>query len=196
MVSRRAFLRGGGLAGLASLVPAAGAAVYPRSSVRRHPLEALCDTRHPDGDAFLTAVAPVAFRAHGVGADPATAFGVVADAAAAGRPLLGLTTPATLMITRQVAAPHGYGLVFQGEHTYRRDGQLHHRLRGDGAWLTDLAKLLQASGSAWPQSLGRTLASLPADRDCAGLPAVDCTTRHDSDPSGQRVSWVLAPVGT
>jgi hypothetical protein len=195
MVSRRAFLRGGSLAGLASLVPAAGAAVDPRSSLRRQPLEALCDTRHPDGDAFLTAVAPVAFRAHGVGADPAAVFGVVADATAAGRLLLGLTTPATLMITRQVAAPHGYALVFQGEHAYRRDGQLHHRLRGDSVWLNDLAKLLQASGDAWPQSLGRTLAGLPADRDCANLPTVDCTTRHGGDLSAQRVSWVLAPVG-
>ena len=196
MVSRRAFLRGGSLAGLASLVPAAGAAVYPRSYLRRQPLEALCDTRHPDGDAFLTAVAPVAFRAHGVGADPATVLGVVADATAAGRLLLGLTTPSALMIARQTAAPHGYALVFHGEHAYRRDGQLHHRLRGDDAWLKDLARLLQASGDAWPQNLGRTLAGLPADRDCTGLPTVDCTTLHGGAWSGEQVSWVLAPVGS
>lgn len=196
MVSRRAFLRGGSLAGLASLVPAAGAAVYPRSYLRRQPLEALCDTRHPDGDAFLTAVAPVAFRAHGVGADPAAVFGVVADATAAGRLLLGLTTPATLMITRQVAAPHGYALVFQGEHAYRRDGQLHHRLRGDGAWLNDLARLLQASGDAWPQSLGRTLAGLPADRECTATRALDCAAPHRAHKPGKMVSWVLAPLRT
>ena len=120
MVSRRAFLRGGSLAGLASLVPTAGAAVYPRPALRHQPFEALCDTRHADGDAFLAAAAPVAFRAHGVGADPATVLGVVADATAAGRLLLGLTTPSALMIARQMAASHGYALVFHGEHAYQR----------------------------------------------------------------------------
>ena len=41
MVSRRAFLRGGSLAGLASLVPTAGAVVRPRVALTGQPFEAV-----------------------------------------------------------------------------------------------------------------------------------------------------------
>jgi hypothetical protein len=194
MVSRRAFLRGGSLAGLASLVPAAGAAVRPRASLRGQPFEAVCDTRHPDGDAFLTAISPRAYRSHGVGVDPGAVLGVMADATAAGRVVLGLTTPTAFMIARQVAAPHGYGLAFQGEHDYLDNHHLRHRLRGDEAWLGELATLLEHSADAWPQALGRTLAGLPADRECTATQAIDCVARRVAGKPGQRVSWVLAPL--
>lgn len=194
MVSRRAFLRGGSLAGLASLVPAAGAAVRQRAALTGQPFEAVCDTRHPDGDAFLAAVSPRAYRSHGVGVDPGAVLGVVADATVAGRVVLGLTTPTALMIARQVAAPHGYGLAFQGEHDYLGKDRLRHRLRGDEAWLGDLATLLEHSADAWPQVLGRTLAALPADRECTATQAFDCVARHPAGKPGQLVSWVLAPL--
>ena len=194
MVSRRAFLRGGSLAGLASLVPAAGAAVRSRATPTGQPFEAVCDTRHPDGDAFLAAVSPRAYRSHGVGVDPGAVLGVVADATVAGRVVLGLTTPTALMIARQVAAPHGYGLAFQGEHDYLGKDRLRHRLRGDEAWLGDLATLLEHSADAWPQVLGRTLAALPADRECTATQAFDCVARHPAGKPGQLVSWVLAPL--
>lgn len=194
MVSRRAFLRGGSLAGLASLVPAAGAAVRPRASLSGQPFEAVCDTRHPDGDTFLAAVSPRAYRSHGVGVDPGAVLGVVADATAAGRVVLGLTTPTALMILRQVAAPHGYGLAFQGEHDYLGKDRLRHRLRGNEAWLGDLATLLEHSADAWPQVLGRTLAGLPADRECTATQAFDCVARHPAGKPGHLVSWVLAPL--
>nr|ART40634.1 L223 [uncultured bacterium] len=194
MVSRRAFLRGGSLAGLASLVPAASAAVRPRATWTSQPFEAVCDTRHHDGDAFLAAVAPRAYRCHGVGADPGAVLGVVADATAAGRVVLGLTTPTTLMIARQVAAPHGYGLAFHGEHDYLDNDRLRHHLRGDAAWLDDLAALLESSADAWPQALGRSLAGLPADRECTATRAVSCAARQPGRVSGQRVSWMLAPL--
>ncbi len=194
MVSRRAFLRGGSLAGLASLVPAAGAVVRPRAALTGQPFEAVCDTRHPDGDAFLGAVAPRAYRCHGVGVDPGAVLGAMADATAAGRVVLGLTTPTVLMIARQVAAPHGYGLAFHGEHDYLGNDRLRHRLRGDDAWLGDLATLLVHSADAWPQALGRTLVSLPADRECAATESIDCAARHPAGKPGQLVSWVLAPL--
>lgn len=194
MVSRRAFLRGGSLAGLASLVPAAGAVVRPRAAPLRQPFEAVCDTRHADGDAFLAAVAPRAFRSHGVGADPGAVLGVMAGATAAGRVVMGLTTPTALMIARQVAAPHGYGLAFQGAHEYLGNDRLRHRLHGDDAWLGDLATLLEHSADAWPQALGRTLAGLPADRECTATQAVHCVARRPAGNPGQLVSWVLAPL--
>jgi len=194
MVSRRAFLRGGSLAGLASLVPAASAAVRPRATWASLPFEAVCDTRHQDGDAFLAAVAPRAYRSHGVGVDPGAVIGVMADATAARRVVLGLTTPSTLMIARQIAAPHGYGLAFQGEHDYLDSDRLRHHLRGDAAWLDDLASLLENSADAWPQALGRSLAGLPADRECTTTRAVTCAARHPERISGQRVSWMLAPL--
>ena len=194
MVSRRAFLRGGSLAGLASLVPAASAAVRPRAAWTNQPFEAVCDTRHHDGDAFLAAVAPRAYRCHGVDVDPGAVLGVVADATATGRVLLGLTTPTTLMIARQVAAPHGYGLAFHGEHDYLDSDRLRHHLRGDAAWLDDLAALLENSTDAWPQALGRSLAGLPADRECTATRAVSCAARQPGRVSGQRVSWMLAPL--
>lgn len=194
MVSRRAFLRGGSLAGLASLVPAAGAVVHPRAALTGQPFEAVCDTRHADGDVFLTAVSQRAYRSHGVGADPGAVLGVMADATAAGRTVLGLTTPTALMIARQVAAPHGYSLAFHGEHDYLGDDRLNHRLRGDHAWLGDLAALLERSADAWPQALGRTLAGLPADRECTATEAVSCTARHPARKPGQTVTWVLAPM--
>lgn len=194
MVSRRAFLRGGSLAGLASLVPAASAAVRPRAARAGLPFEAVCDTRHADGDTFLTAVSGRAFRSHGVGIDPGAVIGVMAEATAAGRMVLGLTTPATLMIARQVAAPHGYSLVFQGEHDYVRNDRLHHRLRGDAAWLGDLASLLERSADAWPQALGRSLAGLPAGPECDAAQTVDCAVRRPAHKPGQMMSWVLAPL--
>jgi hypothetical protein len=194
MVSRRAFLRGGSLAGLASLVPAAGAVVRPRAALTGQPFEAMCDTRHADGDAFLTAVSQRAYRSHGVGADPGPVLGVMADATAAGRAVLGLTTPTALMIARQVAAPHGYGLTFHGEHDYLGNDRLHHRLRGDDAWLGDLATLLERSADAWPQALGRTLAGLPTDRECTTTQAVGCIARHPARKPGQLVTWMLAPM--
>lgn len=194
MVSRRAFLRGGSLAGLASLVPAAGAVVRLRAALTGQPFEAVCDTRHAHGDAFLTAVSQRAYRSHGVGADPGAVLGVMADATAAGRLVLGLTTPTALMIARQVAAPHGYSLAFHGEHDYLGNDRLRHRLHGDDAWLGDLAKLLEHSADAWPQALGRTLAGLPADRECTATEAVSCTARHPAGKPGQLVTWVLAPM--
>lgn len=195
MVSRRAFLRGGSLAGLASLVPTAGAAVVrPRAALSGQPFEAVCDTRHQDGDAFLAVVSQRAYRSHGVGVDPGAVLAVVADATAASRVVLGLTTPTALMIARQVAAPHGYGLAFQGEHDYLGKDRLRHRLRGDEAWLGDLATLLEHSADAWPQVLGRTLAALPADRECTATQAFDCVARHPAGKPGQLVSWVLAPL--
>ena len=193
MVSRRAFLRGGSLAGLASLVPVVRAQVHSRVGAGQ-PFEAVCDTRHPQGDAFLGAVSARAFRSHGVGADPGVVLGVVADATAAGRLLLGLTTPSALMIARQVAAPHGYGLVFHGEHDTLADGQLHHRLHGDAAWLTDVADLLSQTADAWPAALGRSLARLPADRECSAVHSVGCAARQAASPSVRLASWVLAPV--
>ncbi|WP_448508501.1 hypothetical protein [Immundisolibacter sp.] len=194
MVSRRAFLRGGSLAGLASLVPVASVAVRPRASLSGQPFEAVCDTRHPDGDAFLTAISPRAYRSHGVGVDPGAVLGVMADAAAAGRVVLGLTTTTAFMIARQVAAPHGYGLAFQGEHDYLDNHHLRHRLRGDEAWLGELATLLEHSADAWPQALGRTLAGLPADRECTATQAINCAARHPDRNPGQLVSWMLAPL--
>lgn len=194
MISRRAFLRGGSLAGLASLVPAAGTAVRHRAARTGQPFEAVCDTRHQDGDAFLAAVSPRAYRSHGVGVDPGAVLGVMADATAAGRAVLGLTTPTALMIARQVAAPHGYGLAYRGEHDYRGDDRLRHRLRGDEVWLGDLATLLEHSADSWPQALGRALAGLPADRECAATRAIDCAARHPARNPGQLVSWMLAPL--
>ena len=194
MVSRRAFLRGGSLAGLASLVPVVRAQVHPRTTSATQPFEAVCDTRHAQGDAFLTAVSARAFRSHGVGADPGAVLGVVADATAAGRLLLGLTTPSALMIARQVAAPHGYGLVFHGEHDVLGDDRFQHRLHGDVAWLKDVANLLQHSAAAWPTALGRTLAGLPADRECRAEHSIGCATAAPTTPSVRRASWVLAPV--
>ena len=194
MVSRRAFLAGGSLAGLASLVPTAGAVVRPRTAPTGQPFEAVCDTRYRDGDAFLAAIAARAYRSHGAGVDPGVVLGVMADAAAADRPVLGLTTPTALMIARQVAAPHGYGLTFQGEHDYLDNHRLRHRLRGDEAWLGDLATLLERSADAWPQALGRTLAGLPVDRECSATQALDCHAHHPADRPGQLVSWVLAPL--
>ncbi|MDD3675091.1 hypothetical protein [Thauera propionica] len=194
MVSRRAFLRGGGLAGLASLVPVVRAQVHARAGGAGQPFEAVCDTRHAQGDAFLGAVSARAFRSHGVGADPGAVLGVVADATAAGRLLLGLTTPSALMIARQVAAPHGYGLVFHGEHDVLGDGRFQHRLHGDEAWLKDVADLLQHATHAWPTALGRTLAGLPADRECGAMHSIGCATAAPPPPSVRLASWLLAPL--
>lgn len=194
MVSRRAFLRGGSLAGLASLVPVVRAQVHPRTTSAAQPFEAVCDTRHAQGDAFLTAVSARAFRSHGVGADPGAVLGVVADATAAGRLLLGLTTPSALMIARQMAAPHGYGLVFHGEHDVLGDDRFRHRLHGDEVWLKDVADLLQRSADAWPTALGRSLAGLPGDRECRAEHVVGCATAAPTAPSVRLASWVLAPV--
>ena len=194
MVSRRAFLRGGSLAGLASLVPVARAQIHARSTVAQGPFEAVCDTRHAEGDAFLAAVSPRAFRSHGVGADPGAVLGVVADATAAGRLLIGLTTPATLMIARQVAAPHGYGLVFQGEHGAASEDDLRHHLHGDAAWLPELAQLLQHSSNDWPGALGRSLVGLSADRECNASLLVACASATPHDAVARLASWVLAPV--
>ena len=140
--------------------------------------------------------APRAYRSHGVGADPGAVLGVVADATAAGRVVLGLTTPTTLMIARQVAAPHGYGLAFHGEHDYLGNDRLRHHLRGDDAWLGDLATLLEHSADAWPQALGRTLAGLPADRECTATQAVTCAARQPARNPGQlRVLGARAAAG-
>ncbi len=194
MVSRRAFLRGGSLAGLASLVPAARAQIHARAAGAHTPFEAVCDTRRAQGDAFLGALAPQAFRSHGVGADPGAVLGVVADATAAGRLLIGLTTPTTLMIARQVAAPHGYGLVFHGQHDAQSDQDLQHRLHGDDAWLADLAQLLQRSGKDWPSTLGRALIGLSADRECTASQGVACAAAETHDAGARLASFVLAPV--
>ncbi len=195
MVSRRAFLRGGSLAGLASVMPGARAQIHAaRGPDAAAPFEAVCDTRRPEGDAFLSAVSSRAFRSHGVGADPGTVLGVVADATAAGRSILGLTSPSTLMIARQVAASHGYGLVFHGEHTTRADGHLDHRLYGDDAWLPTLAELMQRSPDAWPTLLGHTLVGLPADRECRSAQTVTCSDRGAHGTGAQLASWVLALV--
>lgn len=194
MVSRRAFLRGGSLAGLASLMPVARAQIHSRAPDRHPPFEAVCDTRHTQGDAFLAAVSPRAFRSHGVGADPGAVLAVVADATAAGRLLVGLTTPATLMIARQLAAPHGYGLVFHGEHDTRVGHALQHRVHGDAAWVPELAQLLQQSADAWPGALGRSLIGLSAERECSASRQVACGAAAPHDASGRLASWVLAPV--
>lgn len=195
MVSRRAFLRGGSLAGLASVMPVARAQIHSAHALGAPaPFEAVCDTRRPEGDAFLTAVSTRAFRSHGVGADPGAVLGVVADATAAGRSILGLTSPSTLMIARQVAATHGYGLVFHGEHAAQADGRPSHRLHGDDAWLPALAELMQRSPDAWPTLLGRTLVGLPADRECGTTQSVTCAQRSAHDAGAQLASWVLAPV--
>ena len=195
MVSRRAFLRGGSLAGLASVMPVARAQFHPGAALgTAAPFEAVCDTRRPEGDAFLGAVSSRAFRSHGVGADPGAVLGVVAEATAAGRLILGLTSPSTLMIARQVAATHGYGLVFHGEHAAQADGRPSHRLHGDDAWLPALAELMQRSPDAWPTLLGRTLVGLPADRECGTTQSVTCAQRSAHDAGAQLASWVLAPV--
>lgn len=195
MVSRRAFLRGGSLAGLASIMPIARAEIHAaRALGTAAPFEAVCDTRRPEGDAFLSAVSSRAFRSHGVGADPGAVLGVVADATAAGRSILGLTSPSTLMIARQVAATHGYGLVFHGEHAAQADGRPSHRLHGDEAWLPTLAELMQRSPDAWPTLLGRTLVGLPADRECGATQSVTCAQRSTHGTGAQLASWVLAPV--
>ena len=194
MVSRRAFLRGGSLAGLVSLVPAARAQIHPRTGGAHHPFEAVCDTRHAQGDAFLAAVSPRAFRSHGVGADPGAVLGVVADATAAGRLLIGLTTPTTLMIARQMAAPQGYGLVFHGEHGTLADDGTRHRLHGDAAWLPELAQLLQHSADAWPGALGRSLIGLSAQRECSSSQSVACAADARPDAGTPLASWVLAPA--
>ncbi|MFZ5491748.1 MAG: hypothetical protein ACOY6E_04520 [Pseudomonadota bacterium] len=194
MVSRRAFLRGGSLAGLAALAPVARAQIQPRTTGGHHPFEAVCDTRHAQGDAFLAAVAPRAFRSHGVGVDPGPVLGVVADATAAGRLLIGLTTPTTLMIARQMAAPQGYGLVFHGEHGALMDGKPHHRLHGDDAWLPELAQLLQRSADAWPGALGRSLVGLATERECSASQSVACASDARRDAGAPLVSWVLAPA--
>jgi hypothetical protein len=195
MVSRRAFLRGGSLAGLASIMPIARAEIHAARALGvSAPFEAVCDTRRTEGDAFLSAVSPRAFRSHGVGADPGVVLGVVADATAAGRSILGLTSPSTLMIARQVAAAHGYGLVFHGEHDTAIDGRVGHRLHGDEAWLPTLAELMQRSPDTWPTLLGRTLIGLPADRECSATQRVTCTERSAHGAGAQLASWVLAPL--
>jgi hypothetical protein len=195
MVSRRAFLRGGSLAGLASVMPIARAEIHAARALGvSAPFEAVCDTRRAEGDAFLEAVSARAFRSHAVGADPGEVLGVVADATAAGRSILGLTSPSALMIARQMAAAQGYGLVFRGEHAAQTDGRLSHRLHGDDAWLPTLAELLQRSPDGWPTLLGRTLVGLPADRECRAVQNVTCTERSSRGSSAELASWVLAPI--
>ncbi len=191
MVSRREFLRGGSLAGLTSLVPAATAAVRAKATPANRPYEAVCDTRYPEGDAFLAAVAGQAYRSHGVGNDPGVVLGVLPEAMTAGRAVVGLTTHTALVIAQQVAGPQGYALAYHGEHTHLGDEQLRHRLLGNAAWLADLATLLKTSADGWPSALGNAIPRLTNDQECADRHELSCRATRPQGSPGQLVSWVL-----
>lgn len=193
MVSRREFLRGGAAAGLLSAAPVGlvGAATHPGPVPA---FEAVCDTRWEEGDLFLAALGSAPYRAHGVGADPGAVLGVLPNAIAAGRPIVGITTDAALVLAEHLAGREGYQLVFHSDHQHADADALTHTLRGEHALVEALERPLAQGGAQWPALLARHAGALTASRGRDRQRTVQARATRPAASPGHLAVWALAPA--
>ena len=195
MVSRRDFLRGGSVAGLATALPAgkAFAAGTEQSVPDAAGYVVICDTRFRECDQFLGRVSADAFAAYATTADPGAILAQLPQVLADRRPLLGLSTDATLVIVDQTARASGYELRFSGIHQQQDEQTLNHRLEGNARWLLTLADALEAAGQDWADVLGHAggaMLEAPARTDKA---EVRVAVERPGTSPGHLVSWAFAP---
>lgn len=197
MVSRRDFLRSGSVAGIFSALPVGAVLAQGQSPLAPNAmagLVAICDTRYSEGNQFLTQVAHAAHQTHATTQDAGAVLAQLPEALAAGRPLLGLTTDATLVIVEQAAIARGYGFSFRGVHRHLSDTQIRHDITADERWLGELGKALQTAGSEWPKLLGELGAGLLARTTGQSSREFTATATRDVGSPGHLVSWGLVPA--
>lgn len=194
MVSRREFLRSGSLVGLASTLPAGKLLATPSPS----PASAtgcvvVCDTRYPEGDRFLAALDGSAYLVTAPGNDAGSVMTSLAEPLDARRPLLGLTTDATLMVVEQLARERGYQVTYSGIHRHLDDRNIQHDLEGDARWIGSLADRLREEND-WGRVLGILgPALLEPGRNAKRATVTSAAPRPTGSP-GHLVSWAMAPV--
>ena len=201
MVSRRAFLRGGLVAGVATSAPIQAGRLLPRTGADNPATtEVFCDTRYVEGDQFLQTLAAQVFSVHGTTADPAALLALLPAAMEKAHHLVGLTSDAAFMIVEQIALSNGYEVRYQGIHRHLDDQQITHDVRGDRRWIEPLAENLEVAGEAWPGLVAQTVLVAPRSVDARlqhrGARQLLCEARsaRPKGSPGHLVSWLLTPV--
>jgi hypothetical protein len=194
MISRRDFLRGGAVAGLATTLPAG--AVIAGSQSKTATFEAICDTRFEEGDQFLKVVATAAYQVHGLDADPGSIMPVMTSALGAGRPVIGLTTDAALLLAEQLALAEGYELSYKGIHKHLSADQVEHHLSLNDQWHASIEKPLSDAEYQWPEIIARLIPNLITDKPAAQQLRLVAPSKRALSSHGHLVSWVLRPAGT
>lgn len=201
MVSRRAFLRGGLVAGVATSAPIQAGRLLPRAGAD-HPAttEVFCDTRYAEGDQFLQTLAAEVFSVHGTTTDPAALLALLPSAMGKAHHLVGLTSDAAFVIVEQIALSNGYEVRFQGIHRHLDEQQITHEVRGDPRLITPLAENLELAAEAWPGLVARALlvpqrlaAANPENSVAGQRLCKSCSPRPEGSP-GHLVSWLLTPA--
>jgi len=193
MISRREFLRGGAVAGIASALPA-GAVIAATQAKPTIAFDAICDTRYEEGDQFLRTVSAQAYRVHGLDTDPGSVMPAIADAVAEGRSIAGLTTDAALLLADQLAAAEGYKLTYKGVHKHLSDDQIEHQLTLGQQWQASIEKPLIEADSAWPEVIASLMTTLVPDNQPLVEHRLTATAKRHPNSPGHLVSWILQPA--
>jgi len=193
MISRRDFLRGGAVAGIASTLPA-GAVIAATQAKPTIAFDAICDTRYEEGDKFLQKISAQAYRVHGLDNDPGSVMPAITDAVADGRSIAGLTTDAVLLLAEQLAVAEGYELTYKGIHKHLSDDQIEHRLTLGQQWHTSIEKPLTEADSAWPEVIATLMTTLVPDNQPLVEQSLTTTAKRHPNSPGHLVSWILQPA--
>lgn len=193
MISRREFLRGGAVAGLASTLPA-GQVIAASESRPSVAFDAVCDTRYEEGDLFLRTVSDSAYRVHGLEIDPGSIMPVISAAVADRHPIAGLTTDAALLLAEQLATAEGYQLTYKGTHKHVSTNQVEHELLLDKEWYHNIQAPLADAGSTWPEIIAKLVPTLITDKAGVQTQKISSSGQRNLDSPGHLVSWILRPA--
>ncbi len=193
MISRREFLRGGAVAGIATTLPA-GAVIAASQTRPTVAFDAICDTRYEEGDQFLRAVSSQAYRVHGLDNDPGSVMPAITAAVAEGRAITGLTTDAALLLAEQLASAEGYALTYKGVHKHLSTDQIEHRLTLGQRWQESIKPALLEADSAWPEVIAKLMITVTPDTEALVEKRLTASASRHPESPGHLVSWILQPV--
>jgi hypothetical protein len=193
MISRREFLRGGAVAGIATTLPA-GAVIAASQARPTVTFDAICDTRYQEGDQFLRTVSDQAYRVHGLGSDPGSVMPAINAAVAEGRAITGLTTDAALLLAEQLATAEGYALTYKGVHKHLSPDQIEHQLTLAQPWQESIKTALLDADDAWPGVIAKLMITVTPDTQGLMEQRLTAPARRHPESPGHLVSWILQPV--